>query len=193
MVCRNGCGKRVSAFFAGREVDVEGAAVARLGVDGNTAIVVLDDRVADGEPEPRALCRAELLRREVGIEDLREVIRGYADALVPDGDAQVATFGNGKPVPGLDAHVLGVDMHRAAIRHRLDRVLHDVADHLPYLVLIHVNGHKTGCHVQRVGNAGVAQRVCHRLTEEPWRQVDPPGRKTTVRKGNQLARQRTGE
>jgi hypothetical protein len=61
-----------------RQVDAEGRALARLGVDADVAAHLPDDAMARGQAEARAL--AQLLGREERLEQVRPDLVGHADS-----------------------------------------------------------------------------------------------------------------
>src|SRR5438094_4584285 len=67
-----------------RQPDREGRPAARRALGADVAAVLLDDLVADREPQPGAF--ADGLRREEGIEDAAEHVGRDAGPGVADGD-----------------------------------------------------------------------------------------------------------
>src|SRR5262245_18036587 len=94
------------------------AGVAGLRLDLELAAVLLDDLVADGEPEPGAL--AHVLGGEERIEDARQHVGGNAMAVVGDVDRHAAIVAQ----RGTDADLA------ARLGRRLRRVHQQVGDHL---------------------------------------------------------------
>ena len=119
-------GTSVSASYLGREmlnvVPVGPAAGIGVGLHGDLAAVHLDDAVRDGEAEARPL--ADLLGREERAEQLVQVLRRDAHALVLHGDDDV---------------LLGAvqrDGDGAAVGHRVLGVGEQVGEHLDDLVAV---------------------------------------------------------
>jgi len=67
----NGEGQRGRRFACRGQVDVESGAHADTGERHEGAAMLLDDGVADREPEPHALLCAATFRGKIGIEDFR--------------------------------------------------------------------------------------------------------------------------
>ena len=112
-------------------------ALPGLRFHGDRAAVRVDDRIGDGEAEPRS----EFLGREVGVEDAIELVRRDAVSLVLHREADVAA----RREPGHRERrvfrqflVRQRDVHDAASRHRLERVEHQVVHHLADLIEVHV-------------------------------------------------------
>src|SRR5487761_2390709 len=65
-----------------RQFNREFAESPRLASDPDLAFVFFDDAVTDAQPQPHAL--PDILGREEWFEDLPQVLRVDADAVVPD-------------------------------------------------------------------------------------------------------------
>ena len=115
------------------QLDVEGRALPRLGVEPDGALVHLDDAVADRQAQAGAL--ADALGREERLEDLVAGALGDAAALVAHGDVQAVLLGR---LDGAHAHDA-----RAAF-HGLHAVLDQVDQDLRDLVAVEVGAQAGG-------------------------------------------------
>ncbi len=118
-------GRRRGFAGSGQE-EVEACSLPHRGFHGQVAPVALDDREGGGQAEAHAV----LLGREEGIEDLGEVFRRDAAALVLHGDPHVAARLEGQRVAFGDRDVLPPHADQAAFRHGLVGVDDQVLDHL---------------------------------------------------------------
>src|SRR5512146_1300981 len=122
---------------------------AGFAVNGDAAVVLLDDLMDDEESETGAL--ADVLGREKWIEDLREEFKGDADTVVSDFDVDGVLLERAlaavlEVVVDADFLVLDVvhgpallrlDRHRALIRRDgVDGVLDQVQKHLLHALLV---------------------------------------------------------
>src|SRR5918993_4389627 len=73
-----------SSFPPNWYLDRERSPFAGPALDADGAVVLVDGLLGDGEAEPRP----GLFRREVGLEDFRQVVGVDADARVRDADAR---------------------------------------------------------------------------------------------------------
>src|SRR5438093_6361177 len=110
--------------ISGGKCDGDGGSLAAEAADVDVTAVLLHDPMNQCQPDAAALG----LRREEGLEDVRQVGGADAGTRVRDRDFQVAdpTI---RPNPQL-----------APVGHRLDRVEAEIPEHLPDLLGIRVDG-----------------------------------------------------
>src|SRR5215470_3817299 len=127
----------VTTFETHRKLDVEDGATPLTGRDGDLASVLGHDAPGDEEPETAA----GVLGGEERVEDLSQLIGGYARARVGDRDdartARAAVVQTRR------------DLHLTARAARLDGVQDDVHQHLLHLPAVDDHARKG-----RVGHAG---------------------------------------
>src|SRR5512142_533286 len=147
--CLTRVGASVSMSFLHGKVDRDGGPLSDGALDGDHAAVLAHDGLADGKAEPAPL-RAG---REERVEDAGERGGGNPGAVVAHRDLDHLLLRNG--ARGLEAvrrpppdraplhEALPAHPHRdadlAPLGERLDRVLHDVHQHLEDLVRVHVD------------------------------------------------------
>ena len=132
---RQGFGSGRDRLWRGRQVHVEGRSPARVGSRHQMSTVVPDDGIRRGQAQAAAL----LPGGEIGIEDLLEMLGRYAHPLVFDGDPHVPALLQGE-FARLQGQVPGPDPDGAARGHGLDRVEHQIVDHLTDLPLVDLGG-----------------------------------------------------
>ena len=129
------------AFRQPRQIDAERRAAADLGLDVDHAAGVGHDLVHDREAEPRAVSR--FLRREERLEDPGRRCAIHPVTGVGHRQADVVVGHRGAlHVVRRRSHrdVRELDLQRAAARHRVARVDHEVEQHLLDLPAIAANG-----------------------------------------------------
>src|SRR5437762_3746064 len=120
--------------FGDREEAGHDGATPRVALHLDGAAVLLEDPVADGEPEPEAL----VFRGEERVEDPRTYLRGDPGALVHHLGLDHAPLSHAEvdlAEEGVEAHA-GRERQPPAGRHGVDRVAHEVVKHLDELVLV---------------------------------------------------------
>ena len=109
-------------FPRGRIAGAQAERKARLffrGFDRDFRMMLAHDQLADRKPQPRAAAgRVRLVRLVEALEQVREILRRNHRAVVFDRQAHVA------------ADALRLKRERSALRQELDRVVHQIRDHL---------------------------------------------------------------
>ncbi len=148
----------------------------------------LHDRVHGGQSKSHAT----FLGREVRVKDPVEVLRPDPLAVVGKREAQVSP-GRKKPVVLLP-HLLVAHRYvdRAALRHRLHGVDHDVLDHLAYLPLVDIGGPEPLLDVEPAMHSGAVQGKLGDLAYDIGKQDGDLDRSAALCEGEQLKRQVLG-
>ena len=129
------CSDRQVLMERGRKIDGEGGAVMQFRFDRDQSIVILDDRIGGGQAEPGSF----RFGREIRIENTFQIIFRNANAFIAYGDPDIIArgqVGNDRPVGRRIGEVIAAHPQRAAVRHGLIGVNHEIANHLADLARI---------------------------------------------------------
>jgi len=116
---------------AAGQVNFKNAAPGGFAVHIDEAVVLLDDAVNGGEPQPRSF--SDLLGREERFENMGKVSGGDAGACVAHHEADVGAGGRirmGETVRPVDHDVGGFERELSARRHRVARVHRQIDQNL---------------------------------------------------------------
>jgi len=129
-----------AVLFERGKVKSEGRAFRYLRINRNKTAVPLDDRVANGKAQPKALLAVGIFRGKIRIEYPRDMFRLNAETCIPQGHFDVVPGGQQQAVIRGKVNIFSRDAQYASVRHRFFCVRHEIQKDLPHLLRVDRHG-----------------------------------------------------